>query len=369
VREQTPQISTSEPKRRSTRIAYSASLWVTWTDKQKRNYAEETVTLSINCHGFRIFSKQRPSKNTPLTFQLNANKEDKSTVESAYRGRVAWVQKSQRCNGLFLVGVESGVPLNIWNLPDAPEDWAAFSPPPKEDPVAFLAEVDGILHDCGSASYYQLLGVNSSTARSDVKRHFYQLARRFHPDHHMDHPEWTPRLLSLMENLVMAYKTLSEDETKKEYDLRISRAANADLRGQGDPAQGYLEKAQECMAEKNFAGCILWLHRAIESEPKCSSHRAMLGRCLSSMPEYRREAVEQFEEAIRLNPRNIIAHLHYGDLLEQLKAPWRARYHYLRVLEIDINHCEARRRLNLLEANAPRKSSKPSLLGRLTGRG
>ena len=367
VRELRPSISNSAPRRRSTRITHCAPLLVTWMDQQKRNYAERTVTESINCHGFHFFSRQYPSKNTAITFQLNANAEDISSAGAAHRGRVAWVQKSQHLEGFFLVGVESGVPLNIWNVEDAPEDWAAFSPPAKEDPSAFLSEVERILRHSHAAAYYQVLGVQSSTPRSEVKRRFYQLARRFHPDHHMDHPEWTPRLLTLMDSLVAAYKTLSDHETKRAYDLSFSQAANAAPGDSRTPAQTYLEKAQECAAEKNFAGCILWLHRAIESEPKCSAYRAMLGRCLSTIPEYRGEAVEHFEMAIQLDPRNLSAHLHYGELLEQLKIPWRARFHYLRALEIDINHCEARRRLNLLEVSAPRKSSKPSLLGRLTG--
>jgi tetratricopeptide (TPR) repeat protein len=324
--------------------------------------------VSINCHGFRYFSRQRPQKNAFITFQLIANTEDGRVTPSDYPGRVVWVRKSHRLEGLYLVGVELGIPLNIWDVDEVPEDWAAFSPPAKENPAAFLAEVDRILHPAGATTYYRLLGVESNTPRSEVKKHFYQLARRFHPDHHMDHPEWTPRLLRLMEGLTTAYKTLSDDETKKEYDLSLMRAADEEPRNSRKPAQDYLDKAQECMAEKNFAGCILWLHRAIEFEPNSSIHRTMLGRCLSAIPEYRREAVEQFELAIQLDPCNLAAHLHYGELLEQLNVPWRARFHYLRVLEIDVNHWEARHRLSLLDATAPRATSRASLLGRLTGR-
>ena len=122
------------------------------------------------------------------------------------------------------------------------------------------------------------------------------------------------------------------------------------------------------MAEKNFAASILWLHRAIECEPNCSSHRAMLGRCLSAIPEYRREAVEQFEKAIELDPRNLVAHLHYGELLEHLKLPGRARSQYLRVLELDASHQEARKRLIRMNLEAPRSVSRPSLFARFTGR-
>jgi tetratricopeptide (TPR) repeat protein len=368
VREQTLPISNSGAKRRSTRISYAVPLVVTWNDRQSHTVVEEATTLSINCHGFRYFAKQRPQKNAALTFQITDNKGDNKATPRAYPGRVAWVRKSHRLEGLYLVGVELGIPLNIWDMDEVPEDWAAFSPPKKEDPAAFLADVDRILHTVQTTSYYQLLNVEPNAPRSEVKSHFYQLARRFHPDHHMDHPEWTPRLLALMDGLTAAYRTLSDDKTKKEYDSFLTSESHDVLPDSRKLTQGCLERAQECMAEKNFAGCILWLHRAIESDPNSSSYRAMLGRCLSTIPEYRREAVEQFELAIQLDPSNITAHFHYGELLEQLKAPWRARSHYLRVLELDANHWEARERLNRLGASAPRASSRTSLLDRLTGR-
>jgi len=350
------------------RIAHTVPLVVTWVDKHAGPVVEEVATVSISCHGFRYFAKHRPPKNTSLTFQIAANKEDMQSVSQSYPGRVAWVRKSPRLEGLFLVGIEFGIPLNIWNVEEVPEDWAVFSPPPKEDPATFLAEVDRILHFARTATYYQLLDVEPSAPRSEVKKRFYQLARRFHPDHHMDRPEWTPRLLAAMAGLTTAYKTLSDGKTRKEYDLLLKYRPHVELSDSRSITQGYLEKAQECMAEKNFAGCILWLHRAIENEPNSSSHRAMLGRCLSSIPEYRKEAIEQFEMAIDLDPGNLTAHLHYGELLEMLNVPWRARSHYLRVLELDSNHWDARDRVNRLGASTPRASSRTSLLNRLTGR-
>jgi curved DNA-binding protein CbpA len=368
VSEQDPPISANGAKRRSTRIVHTVPLLVTWVDGEARTIAEETATVSVNCHGFRYFSKQRPRINTSVTIQPIGDREGNAAICPPYAGRVAWVRKSQRLDGLYLVGVELGIPSNIWNVDEVPDDWAAFSPPREENPVSFLAEVDRMLHSTRTQTFYQLLNVDPGASRSEVKRHFYQLAGRYHPDHHMGHPEWTPRLLTLMEVLTMAYKTLSDDATKKEYDLLLARDSAGASSYSRRLAQGYLEKAQECMAEKNFSGSILWLHRAIESEPGCSSHRATLGRCLSAVPEYRREAVQQFEIAIELDPRNVAAHFGYGELLEILKAPWRARSHYLRVLELDANHREAREHLSRLGVGAPRVSSKRSLLGRLTRR-
>jgi hypothetical protein len=60
--------------------------------------------------------------------------------------------------------------------------------------------------------------------------------------------------------------------------------------------------------------------------------------------------------------------LHYAQFLEQMNLPWRARPHYARVLELDMNHREARARLNSLNTTSPRTTSGSSILSRLTGR-
>jgi curved DNA-binding protein CbpA len=348
---------------------HSVPVIVSWADRDARAVVEEAATVSVNCHGFQCFSKRRPQKNASATFQIHANKkEGQSKTSTSYPGRIAWTRKSRRLDGLHLVGVELDFPSNIWDIEDVPEDWAEFSPAEIQDPARFLDEVNRMVLSARTSTYYHLLGVKPATPRRELKRRFYQLALRFHPDHHMDQPEWTPHLEALMDCLTTAYKTLSDAEAKEEYDALLARGSKMEPPDARKQVLGYLDKARECMAEKNLAASILWLHRAIECEPNCSSHRAMLGRCLSAIPEYRREAVDQFEKAIELDPRNLVAHLHYGELLEHLKLPGRARSHYLRVLELDASHQETRKRLIKMDLEAPRSVSRPSLFARFTGR-
>jgi len=244
----------------------------------------------------------------------------------------------------------------------------AAGPKRRTDPTSFLAEVDRLLRSARTATHYELLDVESSATRAEIKRRFYQLARRFHPDHHMDHPEWTPRLVALMDALTTAYRTLANDKAKKDYDRRLlHQFVGTPSDAQTNPSE-FVEKARECMAEKNYAASILWMHRAIANEPNSSNFRYMLGQCLSAIPEYRREAVEQFEKAIQLDPRNLEAHFYYANLLERMHLPGRAKGHYQRVLELDMNHREAREALIRLNVSSPRAASRASLLDRLTGR-
>ena len=367
MKERTPPIKASDAKRRSTRVAHAIPLVITWPEAQEKTRIEETATLSINCHGCRYFSRNRPKKGSKIRIQIADNKDVQSLSAKHLEARVAWIRKSRRLDGYYQVGVEFETPQNIWPVEQAPEDWESFSPAVQEDPVSLMAEVERLLQFASTGAHYQLLDIQADTPGHEIKSHFYRLARRFHPDRHMDHPERIPRLVILMDALTNAYKILSDDEARAQYDANLRRIAEQ----QSEPkrlAARYLETARACLAEENYIGSILWLRRAIENEPNSSSYRAMLGLSLAHVPEYRREAAEQFEMAFELDPSNITAHLYYARTLEKMNLPWRARPHYVRVLELDINHVEARERLNRLDASAPRLASRPSLLGRLTGR-
>lgn len=367
MKEQTPPIKSTDAKRRSTRVTHAVPLLITWPETQEKTRIEETATLSINCHGCRYFSRQRPKKGARIRVQIADSKEVGSFPAQHLEARVAWIRKSKRLNGYYQVGVEFETPQNIWPVEQAPEDWESFSPPVPEDPASLMIEVERLLQFTSIGTHYQLLDVQADTPGHEVKSRFYRLARRFHPDHHMDHPERIPQLVILMDALTNAYKILSDERAKAQYDSNLRRISEKQSEPKRMAAQ-YLEKAKQCMAEENYIGSILWLRRAIEIEPNSSTYRAMLGLSLAHVPEYRREAAEQFEIAFELDPSNLTAHLYYARTLEKLNLPWRARSHYLRVLEFDINHVEARERLNRLDAAAPRLASRPSLLGRLTGR-
>ena len=244
----------------------------------------------------------------------------------------------------------------------------ASAPKRRTGPTGFLAEVERLLRSARTATHYELLDVQRNASRAEVKRRFYQLARRFHPDHHMDHPEWTSRLQTLMDVLTTAYRTLSNDKARKDYDFLLSNQFAESQSVNSIKPSEFVEKARQCMAEKNYAASILWMHRAIGNDPNSSDYRVMLGQCLSAIPEYRREAIQQFERAIQLDPRNLNAHFYYANLLERMKLPGRAKGHYQRVLELDMNHGEAREALIRLNLSSPRAASRGSLLDRLTGR-
>ena len=347
----------STRRRRSTRLLQSVPIRIGLTDTYGRSLSEETATLSINCHGCRFFSRQRVRPEAWLMLEIAPQAVEPRRV----RARVAWVQKSRRLRGLYQVGVEFHTPVNMWPVSDPPDDWKAFEDVSPEvlNLDVFAEEMKRLLAVAETGTHYQLLGVTAVATHAEIKRRFYALARRFHPDRHMGRPEWAAPLQKLMETLTQAYKTLTDESARERYDQRLAESGAFTL-GQTKSedqktAEVCIERARECLRAYNYLGSIVWLRHAVEIEPGSSKFHAMLARSLAAVPQYRREAVDHFERALELDPLNIWACYQFGQLYEALGLPWRARPYYQRVAELDPLHTGARKGLERCDLDKTRK--------------
>ena len=259
----------------------------------------------------KYFSRHRPQKGAEISFQIVENNGHNLGQLTKYLGRVAWVRKSRRLDGLCLVGVELGLPLNIWDSRRCPGRLGCILAPGVEDPIqfsyrgrpnpelgpdrellsAFGRRADSFPHRTKAALLHSRAPISSGSPHGS--------------------PGLDPTTVIADGGSDEAYKTLSDDEAKKEYDSNLARRSKEDLSDARKQTQRYLNNAQECMAERNFAGCILWLHRAIESEPNIRAIGPCWGGACLQFPSTAAEAVEQFEMAIELDPRNVAAHFYY----------------------------------------------------------
>ena len=63
--------------------------------------------------------------------------------------------------------------------------------------------------------YYELLGVEKTADSREIRKAFKKMAITMHPDKNPDDPEAQEKFLSLK----LAYETLKDQETRKQYDL------------------------------------------------------------------------------------------------------------------------------------------------------
>ncbi len=228
--------------------------------------------------------------------------------------------------------------------------------------LRFEREVRQLMALTGKATYYQLLGVTSECPGSQVKKSYYSLARKFHPDSHMGNRELIIRLKDLMAVISEAYKTLGNEEKRAAYDKSLAAMGGFSMHrertGAAECIEEWLKRANQCLRANNFVGSIVWLRKCVEAASENALYHAMLARSLGTVPQYHDEAIEHFQKAIDLDPWREPVYVQFAELLEKMQLPGRTRNVYSKLLEINPLHAKACERLAALEAEE--KGEKPS---------
>jgi hypothetical protein len=226
----------------------------------------------------------------------------------------------------------------------------------------FERDVMHLVEVTGKGTYYQLLGVTSETPRSQIKKSYYLLARKVHPDSHPGNRELTERLVNLMTVITEAYRTLDDEKKRAAYDNSLAAIGAFDM-GRSkteteESVEDWLARANECINAKNFVGSIVWLCKCVEAAPEQALYHAMLGRSLRTLPQYQNEAIQHFRKAIDLDPWKEPVYVQLAELLEEMRLPESASAVYSKLLEINPTHAGACKRLAALAAE--RKQEQPS---------
>jgi curved DNA-binding protein CbpA len=214
------------------------------------------------------------------------------------------------------------------------------------------------------SNHYHLLGVTFDASSQEIKKGFYALARKFHPDRHMNRPNWVKPLQQLMGAITEAHNVLGDEIKRGHYDRKlIHRQTEVQ-----ETVEECVKLAANALRDENREGAIFWMRKCVNISPNEPKHRVSLASCLAAVPHHRREAVEHFQKAIELDQWNTDAYLQCGELYEMIKLPWRAASLYSKILEFDPGHVLARQRLARSESTEKGMSKKRPRLAKLFSR-
>ncbi|KAL8731326.1 MAG: hypothetical protein Q9166_003550 [cf. Caloplaca sp. 2 TL-2023] len=79
----------------------------------------------------------------------------------------------------------------------------------------------------GGTNHYKALGLDSSAHPGDVKKQFYALSKRHHPDHNPNDPRAAERFVEISE----AYAILGNPSNREKYDREIGRSTTGRSHG------------------------------------------------------------------------------------------------------------------------------------------
>jgi len=199
---------------------------------------------------------------------------------------------------------------------------------------------------------YQVLGVGPSAPTDDIRRAYYGLARRFHPDRFRNE-QIKPRAEKVFGRITEAYATLSDADVRQRYDLE--EAGRAPNRGDSRPgdttdlARQNFRTGREHLERGHLAEALGFLVNACRQDPTRPEYFELLGVTQSKNPRFRKDAEENLLKAIALDPASASAHAQLGALYDRTGAADKARGMYRKALEWDPDNAIAREGLGRAE--------------------
>ena len=193
------------------------------------------------------------------------------------------------------------------------EDKAA----PKDESEAIREDVAQRLASLDGATHYEALEVSKGATPSAIKKSYYALAKKYHPDHHLGGglADLQPDLEQILSQLAEAYEVLSSPPKQLRYDQTLARDEERKPANDSENRDSVqrVQTPPDVIADRKY-------HAGVNYYKAADYHHA----------------VENLREAVRLAPSNTIYHKRLGQALTK-NPRWRkqAESHFLHVLEVE----------------------------------
>lgn len=251
---------------------------------------------------------------------------------------------------------------------------AAAQAPAEEDLHELIKELLELGH---GETHYAVLGVTRSSTPADIKRVYYSLARRLHPDRlrRIADADTQQRIDAAFAKIAHAYDVLKDSKLRASYDLKIEKrraatkegeatrtdsptnadtarteAQSADAQAGGAHAeQSKKEEAEQKFRQglaaydrKDFAAARLLFGEAARLDPTQARHRAHLGRALARDKATRRQAEAELLAAVSLDALNASFRVMLAELYRDVGLRRKAESQLERALALEPANAEAR---------------------------
>jgi len=224
----------------------------------------------------------------------------------------------------------------------------------KRKKKALIEEIQSLHSNLEGKSYYEILGINKSARKEEIKNAYFGLVKKFHPDANPDlNKDIRERTEEIFTKITVAYETLYDDTKRKEYDSRDEvekvksqvkllydaeiayKAGEAFLnqRRYREAQEKFLEAVNLNPNEAAYLGALVWARFLGENDKD---------RILNDVKK-------QLEKAIGINPKVAENHYYLGSLYKHMEDLNKAEACFLRAVECNPNYIEAKRELRLLQ--------------------
>jgi len=241
---------------------------------------------------------------------------------------------------------------------EAPEDKEKMDTKRDADQEKRVKHILDLYAKVESMDYYDVLGVSKDSSAKEIKRAYFNAARKYHPDlFSRDLPrEVKEKIDDVFDKVTKCYHTLIDPDKRKKYD---EEGAETEEKGEEEkPAQQAevrFRQGKKLYDQGQYRKAIAYLQTAVRLNKDKADYYILLALAQSKVDVYLKEAESNFKKATQLEPWNPEGYVGMGMLYKKSSLKVKAANQFKKALEVDPDHRGAQKALVEIEGKKSKK--------------
>ncbi len=264
--------------------------------------------------------------------------------------------------------------LGVVDLPGQGEeahvaDMRARLRPPSashEDAPREVAEILSFRDMLPAMTLYQILDIPKTATEEEIKKAYFLLARKFHPDR-FDRKiaaDYKGPIDEVFDGITNAYRVLSNKDSRRVYDAKSApAAAQEDVQETYRRADIKFRQGKTLHGQGRYEEAVAYLEEAIRIRRDKGDYFLLLAMCESKLKPLIQKAEQDFLKAIQLEPWNPEGYVGLAMLYKSEGLKTKAIKQLEKALEAEPDHASAREALEELTGDGRKKPAKGTLFG------
>jgi curved DNA-binding protein CbpA len=250
---------------------------------------------------------------------------------------------------------------------------AAPVPPVSAEPPAVSAEVKAAIREVldvharlGQLDFYQILGVGRAAGEEEIKKSYFKLARKYHPDRfgRQADSEIRDKIDAVFDAVTKAYRTLTSPDKRAMYSSKQAGPAPADDKDRGRNAEIRFRQGKTLFSQGRYEEALTLLEEAVRLKDDKGDYYLLLAMAESKVSSLSKKAERNFLRAIEIEAWNPEAYVGLGYLYKREGLALRARKQFEKALELDPEHKAARQGLDETDGKPEGKKGMKGMLSK-----
>jgi len=224
-------------------------------------------------------------------------------------------------------------------------------------------EIRGKFQKLPKMNLYEKLGLSKTATKGEVIEAYTRLSKEFHPEKFSDpsFDEVREQAMEIFNQITEAYTVLFRDESRAQYDQRLSKEVLSSLLEEDlDPqtARKHCERGKVLFQEGRYREAHDAFRLAIQLDSNVAEYHTGLGLLhtmeIDGQQPRVQDAERSFKKAIFLDQKEARNYFYLGVLYKNKQATDLAKEYFEKALEVNPRHSGARE--ELIKIRAAKKS-------------